>query len=94
MSFNRETFELMIKFAGAMLGLLMLVFVLAVVTPKLAKVVDRLLGRIDIDNGNPPSPERVEGENEGSTAAEKEYKVYDIYEGNPSEENENIDKKD
>lgn len=97
MSFNKDTFELMVKFGLAMMGILLIIWLLAAGTPLLAKLVDKLLGRVKIDQGasSVPIPERVQGENEnGSTDAEREYKVYDIYEGTPSVENENNDKKD
>ena len=94
MSFNKDTFDLMLKLALAMIGILLIIWLLAVATPKLAKLVDKLLGRVKIDQGasSVPSPERVRDNN----ASEVEYKVYDIYEGIPSNENtqKNDDKKD
>lgn len=94
MSFNGETFALMIKFAGAMVGVLLLIWLIAVGTPYVARFIDKHFGKINIDQGasSVPDPARVEGENGGS-AETGEYKVYDIYEGTPSE-NENNDKKD
>lgn len=94
MSFNKETFDLMVTFGLAMMGVLLFIWLLAVGTPYAAKLVDRLLGRKDTQGGKgaAPIPERVEGELKGSSQAEREYKVYDIYEGTPSEENS--DKKD
>ena len=63
-------------------------------TPKAQSDVDKLLGRVKIDQGasSVPSPERVRDNN----ASEGEYKVYDIYEGIHSNENtqKNDDKKD
>jgi hypothetical protein len=44
MKINHETLSLMLKFGGAMLGLLLLVWVIALLTPKLAKLIDRLFG--------------------------------------------------
>lgn len=35
-----------LKFAGAMLTLLMLIFVIAVLTPKISAVIDRLISKI------------------------------------------------
>ena len=89
MSFNKETFDLMVTFGAAMIGVLLFIWLLAVATPYAAKLVDRLLGRKDTHGGkdDTPIPERVEGELNGSTQAEREYKVYDIYEGTPSENN-------
>lgn len=60
------------KFAGAMLGILMLVWVIALLTPKLAKVVDKLMGK-----PADPSPERVQEVNEDN------YKVYSLFEDRP-----------
>ncbi|MCI7349793.1 MAG: hypothetical protein MSH60_03470 [Ruminococcus sp.] len=44
---NTSSLVLMIKFALIMLGLLLLVFVIAVLTPKLAKLVDKIAGKED-----------------------------------------------
>ena len=44
---NMSSLELMIKFALIMIGLLLLVFVIAVLTPKLAKLVDKIAGKED-----------------------------------------------
>lgn len=94
MSFNKDTFDLMLKLALAMIGILLIIWLLAVATPKLAKLVDKLLGRVKIDQGasSVPSPERVRDNN----VYEGEYRVYDIYEGTPPDENtqKNDDKKD
>lgn len=96
MSFNKETFDLMLTFGLAMMGVLMVIWLLAFATPHIAKFTDKLLGRKTEHSGTgaAPVPERVEGELKGSSQAEREYKVYDIYEGTPSETNENSDKKD
>lgn len=95
MSFNKDTFDLMLKLALAMIGILLIIWLLAVATPKLAKLVDKLLGRAKIDQGanSVPSPERVRDDNDASKG---EYRVYDIYEGTPPDENNenNDDKKD
>ena len=53
---NLTSLELMIKFALIMLGLLLLVFVIAVLTPKLAKLVDKIAGK---ENKPPLSPEEA-----------------------------------
>ena len=42
---NMTSLELMIKFALIMLGLLLAVFVIAVLTPKLAKLIDKIAGK-------------------------------------------------
>lgn len=97
MSFNKETFELMTAFGAAMIGVLAVICLLAFATPRMAAFVDRLLGRKEKSGtGDAPIPERVDGELQGSTQAEREYKVYDIYEGTPSEnsDDENLNKKD
>lgn len=97
MSFNQETFKLMTAFGAAMIGVLLVICLLAFATPHMAKAVDKLLGRKEKSGtGDAPIPERVEGELQGSTQAEREYKVYDIYEGTPSENNddENLNKKE
>lgn len=44
---NTDALKLMIKFALIMLGFLLLVFVIAVLTPKLAKLVDKIAGKED-----------------------------------------------
>lgn len=42
---NMTSLKLMTKFALIMLGLLLLVFVIAVLTPKLAKLIDKIGGK-------------------------------------------------
>lgn len=42
---NMTSLELMIKFALIMVGLLLAVFVIAVLTPKLAKLIDKITGK-------------------------------------------------
>jgi hypothetical protein len=69
MKFNPETLTMMLKFGGAMLGLLLLVFLIAIITPKLAKLIDRLLGL------NPKA----------THPKEAEYKVKDIWMGELNE---------
>jgi hypothetical protein len=44
LNLNRETLFLMLKFGGGMLLILLLVWGIAVITPKLAKIVDRIFG--------------------------------------------------
>lgn len=97
MSFNSETFSLMLKFGGAMIGLLLLVWLVAVGTPYAAKFIDKTLGKAKIDQGDKavPDPERVQDDENKNDDAPSEYRVYDIYEGTPSDgKNENTDKKD
>ncbi len=69
---NYESLAIYGKFGAAMLGLLMLVWVIALLTPKLAKVVDKLMGK-----PADPSPERVQEVNEDN------YKVYSLFEDRP-----------
>lgn len=42
---NTDALKLMTKFALIMVGLLLLVFVIAVLTPKLAKLIDKIAGK-------------------------------------------------
>ncbi len=44
---NTDALKLMTKFALIMVGLLLLVFLIAVLTPKLAKLVDKIAGKED-----------------------------------------------
>lgn len=80
---NSESLELFAKFGGAMLGLLMLVWVIALLTPKAAKLIDRIAGRKP-----DPNPERV-GDN---NISENEHQVYSIFEDRPTgaEKNDTI----
>lgn len=48
MNINYESLALFGKFGGAMLGLLLVVWIIALLTPKAAKLIDRLGGK------NPP----------------------------------------
>ena len=72
MSVNYESLALFGKFGGGMLGLLLLVWIIAVLTPKAAALIDRLAGK-------KPSPERVQD----SIDSENDYKVYSIFEDRP-----------
>lgn len=71
MSFNQETFDLMLKLAFGMIGILLLIWLIAVFTPKLAKFVDKTFGKTKID----PGPSSITLEN-----GEK-YTVKSIFEG-------------
>ena len=62
--------ETLLKFGGAMLGLLLIVWLIALLTPKAAGLIDKL---------KKPSPERVQD----SITSENEYKVYSIFEDRP-----------
>lgn len=70
---NYESLAIYGKFGAAMLGILMLVWVIALITPKLAKVIDKLMGK-----PADPSPERVQEE-----INEDNYKVYSLFEDRP-----------
>ena len=62
-----------------------------------AKFIDKTLGKAKIDQGDKavPDPERVQDDENKNDDAPSEYRVYDIYEGTPSDDkNENTDKKD
>ncbi len=76
---NYESLALFGKFGGAMLGLLLTVWLIALLTPKAAKLIDRLLHR---KSGGEPNPARVED----SIVNEENYKVYSIFEDRPSGE--------
>ena len=73
MKINYESLAIYGKFGAAMLGILVLVWVIALVTPKLAKVIDKLMGK-----PADPSPERVQEE-----INEDNYKVYSLFEDRP-----------
>ncbi len=71
MDINYDSLALFAKFGGAMLGLLLIVWIIALLTPKAAKLVDRISGKKGI-------PERVQD----SENSEK-YKVYSVFEDRP-----------
>lgn len=52
MSFNPETFSLMLKLLIGMIVILLLIWLIAVFTPKLAKIIDKLFGKTKIDLGD------------------------------------------
>lgn len=88
MSFNPETFSLMLKLLIGMIAILILIWLIAVLTPKIAGLTDKLFGNVKIDKGE----STVKLENG------EEYTVRSIYEGQtdsetakvPNENNENI----
>ncbi len=56
---NYESLALFGKFGGAMLGLLLIVWLIALLTPKAAKLIDKLFhrksgGKPDPESGEPP----------------------------------------
>ncbi len=73
LAINYESLAIYGKFGAVMLGLLMLVWLIALLTPKLAKVIDKLMGK-----PADPSPERVQEE-----VNEDNYKVYSLFEDRP-----------
>ena len=76
MSFNKETFDLMLKLALGMVGILLLIWLIAVFTPKLAKFIDKIFGKAKID----PGPSSITLEN-----CEK-YTVKSVFEGEKPDE--------
>lgn len=70
---NYESLILFSKFGGAMLGLLLLVWLIALLTPKAAKLIDKLAGK-------PPKerPERVQ-----DNIKPEEYEVHSFFEDVP-----------
>lgn len=77
MSFNKDTFDLMLKLALGMIGILLLIWLIAVFTPKLAKFIDKVFGKAKID----PGPSSITLEN-----GEK-YTVKSVFEGEKTDEN-------
>ena len=80
MNINYESLALFGKFGGAMLGLLLLVWLIAILTPKAAKLIDRLAGK--------PRPERVQDniDTENNESVPENYKVYSIFEDRPMDD--------
>lgn len=72
---NYEALILFGRFGGAMLGLLLLVWLIALLTPKAAKLIDRLIGK--------PRPERVQ-----DNIKPEEYEVHSIFEDVPLKKQE------
>ena len=77
MNIDYESLALFGKFGGAMLGLLLIVWIIALLTPKAAKLVDKISGKKGI-------PERVQD----NKISENEYKVYSVFEDRPKENDE------
>lgn len=86
-----ESLALFGKFGGAMLGLLLLVWLIAVLTPKAAKLIDRLSGKQaepaplsppTSDNGSPEHTKPPQGGSEKTINSEN-YKVYSFFEDRP-----------
>ncbi len=70
MNINYESLALFGKFGGAMLGLLLLVWLIAILTPKAAALIDKLAGK--------PRPERVQ-----DSIKPEEYEVHSFFEDVP-----------
>ncbi len=68
-----ESLALYGKFGILMLGLLLLIWVIALITPKLAGVIDKIMGK-----PADPSPERVEGK-----ITAENYEVHSFFEDVP-----------
>lgn len=75
---NYESLALFGKFGGAMLGLLLLVWLIAVLTPKAAKIIDRLAGKPLKER-----PERVQ-----DNIKPEEYEVHSFFEDVPLKKQE------
>lgn len=61
MNINYESLALFAKFGGAMLGLLLIVWIIALLTPKAAKLIDKLGGKIPPEGGEKNiKPEQAE----------------------------------
>ena len=75
-----ESLALFGKFGGAMLGLLLLVWLIAILTPKAAVLIDKLAGK--------PRPERVQDniDTENNESVPENYKVYSIFEDRPMDD--------
>lgn len=72
---NSDALVLVVKFGGIILGLLLLVWLIAVLTPKAAALIDRLLGK--------PRPERVQ-----DNIKPEEYEVHSFFEDVPLQKQE------
>lgn len=72
---NYDALVLFVKFGGIILGLLLLVWLIAVLTPKAAALIDRLLGK--------PRPERVQ-----DNIKPEEYEVHSFFEDVPLKKQE------
>ncbi len=75
MNINYESLALFAKFGGAMLGLLIVVWIIALLTPKAAKLIDKLSGK--------PRPERVQ-----DNIKPEEYEVHSFFEDVPLKKQE------
>lgn len=100
--YAKEDAIVFIKFGGAMLGIMMLIFVIALLTPKMAGFIDKLIAK---RKGNAPSPERVDDGlcspfGAQTTGEDLNHKIYneDIYAikglKKPDESSDNNDIKD
>ena len=78
MNINYESLALFGKFGGAMLGLLLVVWIIALLTPKAAKLIDELSGK--------PRPERVQ-----DNIKPEEYEVHSFFEDVPLKKQEKND---
>lgn len=73
---NYESLALFGKFGGAMLGLLLIVWLIAILTPKAAKLIDKLGGKIPPEGGCE------------KTIKPEEYEVHSFFEDVPLKKQE------
>lgn len=91
MNINYESLALFGKFGGAMLGLLLIVWVIAILTPKAAKLIDKISGKqaepapLSLPTPDNVSSEHTEPPQGGSekTINSENYKVYSFFEDRP-----------
>ncbi|MDE5860139.1 MAG: hypothetical protein K2H23_07145 [Oscillospiraceae bacterium] len=78
MNINYESLALFGKFGGAMLGLLLIVWLIALLTPKAAAFVDKISGK--------ERPARVQDniDTENNESSQENYKVYSVFEDRPN----------
>ncbi len=85
MNINYDTLSIMMKYGLIMTGILLLVFLLAAVTPKLAKFADKILGRVK-------NPLTADNKDE-SVPFNEVHSVYDGSKPITESENDNENKK-
>ena len=77
MNIDHGSLALFVKFGGAMLGLLAIVWIIALLTPKAARLVDKITGKKGV-------PGRVQD----SKNNEELPQVYSVFEDRPAENND------
>lgn len=94
MEVNWDSVVMMVKFAGGMLGILAIVYILACVTPWLAKKVDKLRGKAPAVEKMPENIEEAavkglyDAQKKASDEKEEPYEVKGIYDVNKKEASE------